>query len=104
MGFLLYFGGHSHSHNGSTHVHENGGRRRIEIHSSDQNFSEEDERFPLVQTSINLDSDLQSVDEANINLRAAFIHVLGLFYINSKNIGLLNFFEYDSFLTIKGTY
>jgi hypothetical protein len=74
MGFLLYFGGHSHSHNGSAHLHENGGRRRVGIYSS-----EEDERFPLVQTSINMNNE-QSVVGTNINVRAAFIHVLGLFY------------------------
>lgn len=79
MGFLLYFGGHSHSHNGTTHIHENGGRRRIEIHSDvDPNFYEEDERFPLVQTNItSIESELHSADQANINVRAAFIHVLG---------------------------
>uniref|UniRef100_A0A1I8BHG8 Zinc transporter n=1 Tax=Meloidogyne hapla TaxID=6305 RepID=A0A1I8BHG8_MELHA len=81
MGFLLYFGGHSHSHNGTTHIHENGGRRRIEIHSDvDPNFYEEDERFPLVQTNItSIESELHSADQANINVRAAFIHVLGWF-------------------------
>ena len=81
MGFLLYFGGHSHSHNGTTHAHENGGRRRNEIDSEysnvDPNFYEEDERFPLVQPNINDETKLHSANQANINVRAAFIHVLG---------------------------
>lgn len=81
MGFLLYFGGHSHSHNGTTHAHENGGRRRNEIDSEysnvDPNFSEEDERFPLVQPNNNDETKLHSANQANINVRAAFIHVLG---------------------------
>ncbi|VDM53357.1 unnamed protein product [Angiostrongylus costaricensis] len=80
MGVMLYFGGHSHSHGGGSdtlyHTHhterngeENGTRSRIRHLMKDRNSL----GTQLIVTLLGN----HSSDERNINVRAAFIHVIG---------------------------
>ncbi|KHJ98287.1 cation efflux family protein [Oesophagostomum dentatum] len=60
MGVLLYFGGHSHSHGGGGHSHGSANANGEGTPNGDVEGNEN-----------------HSDDEPNINVRAAFIHVLG---------------------------
>jgi zinc transporter 2 len=67
MGLLLYYGGHGHSHGGmsspSDHAHS---------HSH-----ETPETLPLTMNTVIEENAGSHGGEVNINVRAAFIHVLG---------------------------
>lgn len=87
MGFLLYFGGHSHSHHGKKHNHNerflNDIQRRNEANdrtpllrnTAPIETLEEEEDNPFALESEN--KNRQTSHDYNINIRAAFIHVLG---------------------------
>ena len=73
MGLLLYIGGHSHSHGGGGgHGHSHGQKQ----HSSrPANGTVPNERQPLFEEE---GKEFHAEgNETNINVRAAFIHVLG---------------------------
>lgn len=84
MGFLLYFGGHSHSHthlNGTTTaviISGQNGTTSIQTHSEDEENEHEESRLLLDHPSNNnSEKNEERKMNVNINVRAAFIHVLG---------------------------
>lgn len=101
MGFLLYFGGHSHSHGDGSkkHKHSHDNNSGVSLNAlfrrNDQPHENADDRTPLLSNaatpiiktlevesnSFHLKSEKKNLkkinSEENINVRAAFIHVLG---------------------------
>jgi hypothetical protein len=85
MGLLLYCGGHSHSHSHglNSDVDNYHGLRQSNAHQEHTNgytvlYVEDGEQQPLVQSNAaSSDSDDGNHKETNINVRAAFIHVVG---------------------------
>lgn len=67
MGLLLYYGGHGHSHGGigGSHGHS---------HSNEPTHNQE---LPVTLNPVIEHTARTSGHEININVRAAFIHVLG---------------------------
>jgi hypothetical protein len=85
MGLLLYCGGHSHSHSHGLNndVDNYHGLRQADAHQGHANgytvlYVEDGEQQPLVQSNAaSSDGDDGNHKETNINVRAAFIHVVG---------------------------
>ncbi|CAJ0954359.1 unnamed protein product, partial [Mesorhabditis belari] len=97
MGALLFFGGHSHSHGGGGHGHSHGGapkKSKKKVHAAESGHGHSHgghghshgghgHGHSHSHGSENSDKDTESGhsghghDGANINVRAAFVHVLG---------------------------
>lgn len=79
MGVLLHGGGHGHSHGGSSgHGHSHGGKQKNgKLNRSPSSISSPD---------TDSDNDTQAANGQNINVRAAFIHVVGDFF---QSLGVL---------------
>ncbi|GMR32130.1 hypothetical protein PMAYCL1PPCAC_02325, partial [Pristionchus mayeri] len=72
MGAMLYFGGHTHSHlGGGSHGHSHGG------HGHEHGEEEEGHRHSHEGSESSSSGHTHEHSEQNINVRAAFIHVLG---------------------------
>ncbi|KAF1589459.1 UNVERIFIED_CONTAM: Zinc transporter 2, partial [Eudyptes robustus] len=74
MGLLLYCGGHGHSHLGGGHNHSHPPTERTSLLRSASGTSN---GYAPIEEDAEHNSDEKRGPEVNINVRAAFVHVLG---------------------------
>lgn len=86
MGGLLYFGGHGHSHMGiGKHSHSHSHSHITNSHHESQRLvsaassisSTNNDHETLIHSHLNEGGTSSQKNQTNINVRAAFIHVLG---------------------------